>query len=141
VIALVTRWTNRNTAKMHTPGPGGIAVWVQPGGAREKVVAHWLNKEERRYRIRGGFAMDARSDGWSAVENPATGDSLLVVATDPHGHTDVEDFGDEGPHLMVSGDLQFEPNETREILGWLVHMHDLSQADAYGALSKVRILP
>ncbi len=141
LVALVSRWINQAPTRMWLPGDGGIAVWCQPGGSRDKSVMHWKREQERRYRLRGGFPQDARSDAWGAVSNAETQDTLLLVASDPHCKVGVEDFGNEGPHLVTSAQVGFDPGETREILSWLIVTRDLEQADAYASLAKVRSLP
>jgi hypothetical protein len=140
VVALRTRRTNRTDARTSTYG--GVAVWTQAGGTRENSVVHWERDGARRQRRRGEFSAEGQSGSWAAVENPATGDTLVLIAADLRAHTYFEDFGKEGPHLMSSGHIGFEPNETKETLSWLVLCSDVRQIEAYGAaLSRARQLP
>jgi ribosomal protein S18 acetylase RimI-like enzyme len=139
VVALVTRWTNRTDAR--TTADGGMAAWLQVGGTREHATSHWECEGERRHRRRGGWPADSRSGPWAAVENAATGDSLVLIATDSRAHASIDDQGKEGPHLIASGHVALEPNESREILSWLVLCPDIAQVEAYATLSQVRRLP
>jgi len=119
-----------------------VAVWTQVGGTRGNSVLHWEREGARRQRRRGGFAAEGQSGSWAAVENPATGDALVLISADLRGRTYFEDFGEEGPHLMSSGPMPIEPNETKETLSWLVLCSDIRQIEAYAAaLSQARQLP
>jgi GNAT superfamily N-acetyltransferase len=139
VVALITRWTNKQPARMETSG--GFAVWGQPGGARDNTVGSWLRGEERRERRPGGFEAEMTPTPWAALENPATGDCLLLVAAASRTRVALHDDGEEGRHLCVHGGLTLGPNETRERLAWLVHLTEGGQLDAYAGLVKRRTLP
>jgi ribosomal protein S18 acetylase RimI-like enzyme len=141
VVAIVSRWTNHCSARMETPGQGGIGAWLQVGGTRQNAILHWEHNGERRHRRRGGFGIDGQPDTWAAVENPDTGDHLLIIATEPRAHAGFEDFAEEGPHLIVGGPVTLEPHETKETLAWLILGRDMSQIDAYAGLAKARRLP
>ncbi|HZO91894.1 MAG TPA: GNAT family N-acetyltransferase [Chthonomonadaceae bacterium] len=139
VVAVVLRLINRSTAQASTGG--GIAVWPQLGGVRENAIVHWESEGERRVRRRGVFQAGGRSGPWTAVENTDTGDILLLVASDPNAHTGFDDWEKDGVHLSTDGHISFEPQETRELLSWLVLCDNIKQIEAYGALAQARRLP
>jgi GNAT superfamily N-acetyltransferase len=140
VVAVLSRWRNRTDA--YHEAWGGVAAWLQPGGTRTASVAHWERNGERRHRRRGGFPAEARSGVWAAVENTETEDILLLITSQPGGHTNVEDYGAEGPHLEASGTWALKPNGVYETLTWLISCRELEQIDAYAAaLAQARSLP
>jgi ribosomal protein S18 acetylase RimI-like enzyme len=141
VVALVTRWTNRTDARTWTHGEGGITAWLQVGGTRENAVLHWESDGQRKHRRRGGFAEGGQAGNWAAVENAVTGDAVVLIASAPRAHVGYDDMAEHGPHLNASGPIQFEPNETKENLAWLVLTSGTAQIEAYAALAKVRRLP
>jgi hypothetical protein len=142
VVALLSRWTNRNTARMTSPGDVGMAAWAQVGGTREHTTVHWERHGEARQRRRSNFSAEGRSGHRVALENTHTGDLLTLINTTPRGYTYFEDFGEEGMHLLAAAPLEFEPGESKETLTWLVMSRERAQIDAYGAaLSQLARLP
>ena len=140
VVAVITRRTNRTTARMDTYG--GVAAWTQIGGTRENSLLHWMRGEERRHQRNSSFSSEGDSGRWVAVENSTTGDVLTLITTHPSFHAGFEDFGVEGQHLQVRGSFNLGPNETKETLCWLVLSQDKAQIEPYAAaLSQVRRLP
>ncbi len=139
-LALVLRHTNRTDARRSFQG--GVAAWAQPGGTRENTVLHWERNGEPRTRRRGGFQAEGESRRWAGVQNADSGDSLVLIATDPLHSVAWEDFVVDGPHLQARGPIVLGPRQTKERVYWLVHTRDISQAPAYGAaLSQARRLP
>jgi ribosomal protein S18 acetylase RimI-like enzyme len=142
VVALVSRWTNRSSARMHSPGDLGMAAWPQIGGTREHTLLHWQRHEEARTRRRSDFSAEGVSEKGVAVENAQTGDMLILVATGRRSYAYYEDFGAEGAHLMALLPLTFAPGETKETLFWLALCRDREQLAAYRqALSSLERLP
>ncbi|MDX1934107.1 MAG: GNAT family N-acetyltransferase [Capsulimonadales bacterium] len=139
LVALIARRINRTNAR--TGVNAGFAVWCQPGGSRERSTAHWKREEARRYRHPGGFPAHFESDSWTAVENGATGEALLLISAEPGHSAEVEHYGAEGPHLVAGAGGDLAPDESREVLSWLVLTRDLTQADAYAHLAQIHRLP
>src|SRR6185295_4117109 len=119
VVAVVSRTTNKATARMEVQS--GIGLWAQVGGTRENSVAHWEREGAKETQRRGGFGIEIFSKHWAAVENPATGDALLLIGADRRSSLFMADMMEEGPHLGAVTPMHLEPNETRERLTWLVH--------------------
>ncbi|MCW3053643.1 MAG: family N-acetyltransferase, partial [Chthonomonadales bacterium] len=139
LVAIVTRWTNRSPARM-TAGTT-VMAWLQPGAARENVVAHWSHDGERLSRRRGGFQEHHQSGSWAAVENPVTGDTLALITSVPDKQIQVGDMAEEGVHLQALQGHTFAPHETKEMLTWLVLTSGLTSLEAYASLAKVERLP
>lgn len=141
VVAIVSRYTNKTGAR--TSHHGGIGVWGKVGGTYANTVLHWEREGERRHRRRGGFGVQGDGRRWAAIQNPETLDALLLLATDrrPFGGVGLMDMAENGPHLGFSSSIDFEPNETREILTWVIHTRDLAQLDAYIKLGRLTRLP
>jgi len=139
-LALVLRHTNRTDARRSFSA--GLAAWARPGGSVTDTVLHWERAGEPRRRRRGPFAAEGESGRWAAVENSATGDSLVLVATGSRHDAAWEDFSADGAHLQARGPIELGPHESKETLFWLVHTTRIAQAPAYGAaLSQARRLP
>jgi len=139
IVAIVTRWTNTSPARM-TAGTT-VMAWLQPGGARENVVAHWSHDGERLSRRRGGFQEHHQSGSWAAVENPATGDTLALINSIPDKQIQVGDMAEEGVHLQALQGHTFGPHETKEMLTWLVLTSGQESLEAYASLAKLERLP
>ena len=139
MVALASRWTNRASARREFNA--NVGVFAQVGGTRENSIAHWERDGVRRHRRRGGFSMEGNSGKWAAVENPETGDTLILVTTEPRSHVDMGDEGKEGPHLQAISPTVFGPNETKERLYWLILADSPAAMDPYASLAQVRSLP
>ena len=139
IVAIVTRWTNRTPARMKAGTV--VMAWLQPGGTRSNVVAHWSSHGERVLQRRGGFQEQHRSELWAAVENPDTGDTLSLVTSVPDTHIGVMDMALEGVHLQADQSHSFAPHETKETLTWLVLTSGVTSLEAYASLAKVERLP
>lgn len=139
VVAIVSRYTNKATARMTLQG--GTALWTQVGGTRENSVAHWEREGTQESARRGGFGFEIFSKRWGAVENPATGDALLLIGANPKATVFMADMAEEGAHCGTVTTTTLEPLETRERVDWLVHTADRTQWDAYRALKETRALP
>lgn len=140
LVALISRWTNRQTARVQFGG--GTTVWPQPGGTHANLILHWERDNERRVRRRGGFQMNGGPSPWAAAENPETGDTLLLVSASMDAYVNVRDLGPDGASLTASDPFPLEPGETKERLHWLVLLQDKAEMTAYAAaLSTLRELP
>jgi GNAT superfamily N-acetyltransferase len=139
LVAIVTRWTNRSA--VHMPSGMGIWGWFQPGGVRSNTVGYWKQGEERLLQRRGGFAMERRSGPWSAVQNPATGDTLGLITSVPDHPVELVEMAEEGAHLYAGHPHTFAPYETKEDLNWLVLTSGVDTMEAYASLAKIERLP
>jgi hypothetical protein len=81
------------------------------------------------------------SENWSAVENEASHDVIVLISTDSKARTGMVDFGEKGPHLNASGSVWLEPKETRELLTWLVVCESMEEVETYASLSLCDRLP
>ena len=142
VIAFITRCINLSSAQMETLGDVGVAAWLQVGGTHSNAVVHAEINGQRQARRRGGFGMDSIHGKWKAVENPETGQTVLMIATAVKGKVGLKDFAEEGAHLSIQSACELQPGETKEMLGWLVMTDGLESIDAYvAALTPCRRLP
>jgi GNAT superfamily N-acetyltransferase len=141
VLALVTRWINRASARMSVPESGGVGAWCRVGGSRERSRLHWERLGERRFLDFGGYGMEVFSDQWIELENRDRQESLLLIATGAQGKTMGLDFGEEGSHLQAYSSIELGPGERKERLFWLVLNRDMALREAYTELSGITILP
>jgi hypothetical protein len=81
------------------------------------------------------------SGHWAAVENPATGAALTLVAGHHKATVTAEDMGNDGAHLNLWNHFDLEANETKEVIGYLVLCGSVKEAERYRTLTEVTELP
>ena len=60
VLLVLSRWTNRTTARHELDHDPCLAVWLAEGG-EQPTEAHWVRNGRREVQQVGGFARDMRS--------------------------------------------------------------------------------
>ncbi|HSV74249.1 MAG TPA: GNAT family N-acetyltransferase [Chthonomonadales bacterium] len=141
VIAVVSRWANRTTARMASPDDVGVAAWMSVGGDHAQGVVHTSREGVRERRRRGPFSAELQSGRWAAIENPETGHAVAIATGDPLMRITVDDLASDGAHFSVLGRVEIAPASHVESLAWLAFGPDLAQAEAYGALADLERLP
>ena len=140
LIAIVRRITNRSGARVREDG--GLAVWAQPGGARDNTTQIWPYGGKMRERKREEFPSELISDlPWAAAENPDTGDTLVLSASGSHAKLEISGWDCDGVQLMANAPSYLMPGETHEQLFWLFHLADRSAIEACSAMSAIDKLP
>ncbi|MCC6443107.1 MAG: GNAT family N-acetyltransferase [Armatimonadetes bacterium] len=139
ILAVVIRGVNKTPAPM--AADLGAALWCQPGGSYDRSVTHYERDGQPLFRRRSDYSLDQGATHWAAIQNPSTGDTLLLVNTAATNWIEIGDCGREGAHPAGQARLAFEPNETREILLWLVCAGEMEQVRLYTALKDVPELP
>jgi len=139
LMAIRIRGTNKTGAFMGADL--GAALWCQPGGSLSEAVLHYEREGKPTRRRRSDYSADLDAGPWAAVENPSTGDILLLVNSSEGGRIEARDMGREGVHPLAQTWLQMNPHETREMLLWLVLTREMDQAGLYRSLQGVWELP
>lgn len=118
LLAVRLRVHNLTPAQMRSRF--GIAVWCQPGGERDGVIAMYERAEQVAIRRRSDYSVDVQATCWAAVQHGENGMTLLAVHPTEEGHIEIMDCGREGAHIAAEAELRFQPQQCQEALFWLV---------------------
>jgi hypothetical protein len=154
ILAVVHRLINKTNA----PQSEQIATcyWLAVGGSIADNVLHYT-QDRPRYeqaastdeqtrvlmdRQPGEYMFQSPWAHWTSVENPQTGDVLTVIAS----HTDTGVMAltvnkDTASILYAGGQINLEPEETKEFVVWLVLGNSLVEAQEYRSLAEIHELP
>ncbi len=151
LLAIVQRFLNKTEAPQGTEP--GLYVWFAEGGDND--VLHYIqnrpyyeqaastNDQKRviQRRKRGDYEFEGICGRWAVSENTKSNAFLALIASHPNIHAGIECSKQASNLLWTTGWLGLEPEETKEIVSWLVVCDSLKQAQDYRALAEIYHLP
>lgn len=151
LFGIVQRFVNRTKSPQGTEI--GLYTWLAMGGRDD--VLHYVQTRPHyeqsastdeqarvmRHRRRGDYELEGSCGFWAASENTKTNSFLALVASHPNTRAGIECSKETSNRLWIVGWLRFEPEETKEIVSWLVICDSLKQAQDYRALAEIYELP
>jgi ribosomal protein S18 acetylase RimI-like enzyme len=138
VVVVASRLINLTTAPR--PVVYFTNAFLQPGGTVQGTVLHYGSRGAQRTSRRADNNMWlAPSDPWAAVENPASGDVVVLVNATAGSEIQAFEMGNDGAHLFQVARFTLEPSARREFVSYLVLAQGLEQARRYAALAAARI--
>jgi GNAT superfamily N-acetyltransferase len=152
VLAIVHRFINRTNAPQGTRS--GVCLWLTPDYENDVLYyiqnrpryeqASSTNEQERilRHRRHSEYEFETFGKRWAAAENTRTGGVLALIAPHPDTNISVEATGKNVSNILnVDGWVALKPEETKEIVSWLVICNSVSEAQEYQALVEMWELP
>lgn len=140
LLATRLRLANQTPARMRSRIE--VATWCQPSGEMNRSVAIYERGGQIALRHRTEYAAEIHATRWAAVQHAETGTALLMVNPNPEGGMEIWDCGRHGAHLFADADILFAPNESRQMLFWILLTRDGERLAVYReALQSLPNLP
>lgn len=123
-----------NTSPVYRKAQIGWFTFVQPDGTHANAALHTdVYSRKRTPHSSWGF-----HEGWTAIENPATGRTLAFLPASGLRRIQALDLGVFGAHAYMRETVDIRPDETLELEAYLALTDSVEQAKQYAGLIRKR---